>query len=159
MGMYEVLKDTGKVLQEAGKMGKPVMLKRGIASTIDEWLGAAEYLMESGCKDVILCERGLRNFDKHTRNILDLAAVPVAQQLSHLPVFVDPSHGVGKRDFVIPLAKAGIAVGAHGIIVEVHDRPAEALSDGPQALLPEDFSEMMIDIKKLAAALDLTIVN
>ena len=116
---------------------------------------AAEYILSQGNKNVLLCERGIRSYDKATRNLLDLSAVPVAQELSHLPIVVDPSHGTGRRDKVAPMAKGAIAVGAQSVIVEVHDRPHEALSDGPQALLPEDFAEMMRDLRKIANALEL----
>ena len=143
------------LLKKIGQLDKPAMLKRGISATIEEWLMAAEYILSQGNKNVLLCERGIRSYDKATRNLLDLSAVPVAQELSHLPIVVDPSHGTGRRDKVAPMAKGAIAVGAQSVIVEVHDRPHEALSDGPQALLPEDFAEMMRDLRKIANALEL----
>lgn len=141
------------LLKEAGKLDKPVLLKRGLSATIDEWLQSAEYLLSEGNRRVMLCERGIRTFSSHTRNTLDLNAVPVAQKLSHLPVLVDPSHGTGIRDKVAPLAKASAAVGAHGVIIEVHDRPAEALCDGPQAMPPEEFAELVAVLKKLGGVL------
>ena len=141
------------LLKEAGRLDKPVLLKRGLSATIDEWLQSAEYLLAEGNPRVILCERGIRTFSSHTRNTLDLNAVPVAQKLSHLPVLVDPSHGTGLRDKVAPLARASAAVGAHGVIIEVHDRPKEALCDGPQALPPEDFAELVVVLKKLGGVL------
>src|SRR5262249_13520601 len=122
------------LLKAAGQVRKPVLLKRGMAATLDELLLAAEYIMSEGNYDVVLCERGVRTFADHTRNTLDLSIVPAVQRLSHLPIIVDPSHGTGKRHKVIPLARAGVAVGADGIIVEVHPQPERALSDGPQAL-------------------------
>ncbi|MBI2362438.1 MAG: 3-deoxy-7-phosphoheptulonate synthase, partial [Elusimicrobia bacterium] len=141
------------LLKEAGRLDKPVLLKRGLSATIDEWLQSAEYLLSEGNRRVILCERGIRTFSSHTRNTLDLNAVPVAQKLSHLPVMVDPSHGTGLRDKVVPLARASAAVGAHGVIIEVHDRPKEALCDGPQALPPEDFAELVAVLRKLGGVL------
>jgi 3-deoxy-7-phosphoheptulonate synthase len=139
------------LLKELGKIDKPVMLKRGPSATIDEWMMSAEYILVGGNHRVILCERGIRSFDNHyARNTLDLNAVPIVKRLSHLPIVVDPSHGTGYRHLVSPLAKAAMAVGADSLIVEVHDHPDEALSDGPQALLPEDFSELMQDLSKMA---------
>ncbi len=143
------------LLAEAGKLDKPVMLKRGMSATIDEWLQAAEYILDQGNPHVILCERGLRSFDPHSRNMLDLTAVPIAKDLSHLPVIVDPSHGTGRRDKVAPLSLASIAVGANAIMVDVHDRPKEALCDGPQALLPKEFEELVGKLRGIAAALKL----
>ncbi len=130
------------LLQAAGEAGKPVLLKRGMSATIEEWLMAAEYIAQRGNLDIVLCERGIRTFEKATRNTLDISAVPVAQALSHLPVIVDPSHSGGKRDLVLPLSRAAIAVGADGIIVDVHPAPETALCDGPQALLEEDLAEL-----------------
>ncbi|MBX2813501.1 MAG: 3-deoxy-7-phosphoheptulonate synthase [Myxococcales bacterium] len=127
------------LLKKVGSMTKPVMLKRGMAATIEEWLLAAEYILDAGNTQVILCERGIRSFDKTTRNVLDIAAIPLVQGLSHLPVVADPSHGTGVREMVVPMAKAAMAAGAHGVIVETHPRPEVALSDGHQALLPEAF--------------------
>jgi 3-deoxy-7-phosphoheptulonate synthase len=125
------------------------MLKRGMAATLEELLLAAEYIMAEGNYNVILCERGVRTFADHTRNTLDLSLVPAVQNRSHLPIIVDPSHGTGKRHKVIPLARASIAVGADGIMVEVHNRPEQALSDGPQALLPDMFKQMVTDIRAI----------
>ena len=130
------------LLQAAGEAGKPVLLKRGMSATIEEWLMAAEYIAQRGNLDIVLCERGIRTFEKSTRNTLDISAVPVAQQLSHLPVIVDPSHSGGKRDLVLPLSRAAIAVGADGIIVDVHPAPETALCDGPQALTAADLDEL-----------------
>ena len=130
------------LLRRAGKSGKPVLLKRGMAATIDEWLMAAEYVMEGGNEQVILCERGVRTFAHHSRNTLDLSAVPVVRQESHLPVIVDPSHAAGFRDQVIPLSRAAVAVGCHGLMVEVHHAPETALSDGAQSLYPAQFDDM-----------------
>ena len=130
------------LLQAAGEAGKPVLLKRGMNATIEEWLMAAEYIAQRGNLDIVLCERGIRTFEKATRNTLDISAVPVAQALSHLPVIVDPSHSGGKRDLVLPLSRAAIAVGADGIIVDVHPAPETALCDGPQALTEADLDEL-----------------
>jgi len=139
------------LLKELGKIDKPVMLKRGPSATIDEWMMSAEYILVGGNERVILCERGIRSFDNHyARNTLDLNAVPIVKRLSHLPVVVDPSHGTGYRHLVPPLCKAAMAVGADSLIVEVHDRPEEALSDGPQALLPETLIDLMSDLKNMA---------
>jgi 3-deoxy-7-phosphoheptulonate synthase len=130
------------LLQAVGGIGKPVMLKRGMNATIEEWLMAAEYIAQRGNLDIVLCERGIRTFEKATRNTLDISAVPVAQRLSHLPVIVDPSHSGGRRDLVLPLSRAAIAVGADGIIVDVHPHPEQALCDGPQALVESDLREL-----------------
>ena len=130
------------LLQAAGGAGKPVMLKRGMNATIEEWLMAAEYIAQRGNLDIVLCERGIRTFESATRNTLDISAVPVAQRLSHLPVIVDPSHSGGRRDLVLPLSRAAIAVGADGIIVDVHPYPETALCDGPQALVGADIREL-----------------
>jgi 3-deoxy-7-phosphoheptulonate synthase len=130
------------LLQAVGGIGKPVMLKRGMNATIEEWLMAAEYIAQRGNLDIVLCERGIRTFEKATRNTLDISAVPVAQRLSHLPVIVDPSHSGGRRDLVVPLSRAAIAVGADGIIVDVHPQPETALCDGPQALVESDLREL-----------------
>jgi len=134
------------LLKRIGQARKPVMLKRGMSATLDEFLLAAEYVMSEGNYNVILCERGIRTFADHTRNTLDLSIVPAVQALSHLPIIVDPSHGTGRRDKVIPLARAAVAVGANGIMVEVHTHPERALSDGPQALLPEMFVQLSADV-------------
>jgi len=130
------------LLQAVGGAGKPVMLKRGMSATIEEWLMAAEYIAQRGNLEIVLCERGIRTFEKATRNTLDISAVPVAQRLSHLPVIVDPSHSGGRRDLVLPLSRAAIAVGADGIIVDVHPHPETALCDGPQALIESDLREL-----------------
>ena len=134
------------LLKAVGKCGKPVILKRGMMSTINETLMSAEYILSEGNKDVILCERGIRTFETETRNTLDISALPVLKKLSHLPVIVDPSHGTGHWDLVIPMAKAAIVAGADGLMVEVHPRPAEAFSDGAQSLKPERFRQMMEEI-------------
>jgi 3-deoxy-7-phosphoheptulonate synthase len=130
------------LLRRAGKAGKPVLLKRGLSATIEEWLMAAEYIMEGGNTQVILCERGIRTFAHHTRNTLDLSAIPVVRKESHLPVIVDPSHADGRRDQVLPLSRAAVAVGCHGLIVEVHHNPEKAMSDGAQSLYPNQFEEL-----------------
>ena len=139
-----------ELLKEVGKTGMPVLLKRGLSATIEEWLMAAEYLMASGTDQVVLCERGIRTFEKATRNTLDCSAIPVVQKLSHLPVIGDPSHATGIRDMVAPMSLALIAGGASGIVVEVHDHPEKALSDGPQSLYPSQFSKLMHDIQAMA---------
>ena len=135
------------LLKALGSAGKPVLLKRGLSSTIEEFLLAAEYIIAHGNPNVVLCERGIRTFETATRNTLDLAAVPLLNELSHLPVIVDPSHATGKRSLVKPLAKAAVAVGADGLMTEVHPRPEEAWSDGPQSLRPEDFAQMMKELE------------
>jgi 3-deoxy-7-phosphoheptulonate synthase len=137
------------LLRRAGKASKPVLLKRGMAATIDEWLMAAEYIMEGGNSQVILCERGVRTFVHHSRNTLDLSAVSVVVKESHLPIIVDPSHAAGRRDQVIPLSRAAVAVGAHGLIVEVHHAPEEALSDGAQSLYPDQFEKMCRQVRSI----------
>jgi 3-deoxy-7-phosphoheptulonate synthase len=141
-----------RLLLEVGTAKKPVLLKRGLSATIKEWLMAAEYIMSKGNQRVILCERGIRTFETATRNTLDLSAVPVLKKLTHLPVVVDPSHGVGKWDLVAPMAKAAIAAGADGLIIEVHTNPEEAFSDGEQSLRPDDFKKLMKELKPIAAA-------
>ena len=146
-----------KLLKEVGSRQKPVLLKRGMSSTVKELLLAAEYIMSEGNYDVILCERGIRTFEDATRNTLDLSVVPLIKQLSHLPVIVDPSHATGKWDLVPPMALAAVAAGADGIMVEVHPRPEEALSDGPQALLPSTFAKLMNDLGTLASAVGRTL--
>lgn len=138
------------LLREAGKTGLPVLLKRGLASTIDEWLNAAEYIMSEGNKNVILCERGIRTYETSTRNTLDISAVPVIKNKSHLPILVDPSHACGVREFVAPLSMAAVAAGADGLIIEVHITPEKAVSDGPQSLNPEDFKALCDDLRRLA---------
>src|SRR6266487_3535483 len=137
------------LLQAAGSAGKPVMLKRGMNATIEEWLMAAEYIAQRGNLDIVLCERGIRTFETATRNTLDISAVPVAQRLSHLPVIVDPSHSGGRRDLVLPLSRAAVAVGADGIIVDVHPEPATALCDGDQALVDADIRELAVVMSTL----------
>jgi len=137
------------LLRRVGQAKKPVMLKRGMSATLDELLLAGEYIMAEGNYNVILCERGVRTFADHTRNTLDLSIVPAVQHRSHLPIIVDPSHGTGKRHKVIPLARAAIAAGADGIMVEVHNHPEQALSDGPQALLPEMFKQLVTDVRAI----------
>jgi 3-deoxy-7-phosphoheptulonate synthase len=137
------------LLRRVGQAGKPVMLKRGMSATLDELLLAAEYIMAEGNYNVILCERGVRTFADHTRNTLDLSIVPAVQHRSHLPIIVDPSHGTGKRHKVIPLARAAIAAGADGIMVEVHNHPEQALSDGPQALLPDMFKQLVAEVRAI----------
>ncbi len=137
------------LLRRVGQARKPVMLKRGMSATLDELLLAAEYIMAEGNYNVILCERGVRTFADHTRNTLDLSIVPAVQNRSHLPIIVDPSHGTGKRHKVIPLARAAVAAGADGIMVEVHNHPEQALSDGPQALLPEMFKQLVADVRAI----------
>ncbi len=141
------------LLKEVGQCGKPVLLKRGMATTIKELLLSAEYVLAGGNANVILCERGIRTFETTTRFTLDLNAVPVIKKLSHLPVIVDPSHGTGHWEYVAPMAKAGIACGADGLIIEVHHQPAEALSDGPQSLKPDKFARLMSELRALAQAL------
>jgi 3-deoxy-7-phosphoheptulonate synthase len=138
------------LLREAGRAEVPVLLKRGFSATIKELLMAAEYIMSEGNERVILCERGIRTFSDFTRFTLDLAAVPVLKRETHLPVIVDPSHATGRRDMVIPLARAAIAAGADGVMVEVHHRPEEALSDGPQALVPDQFAQLMRELAPIA---------
>ncbi|MCZ6703943.1 MAG: 3-deoxy-7-phosphoheptulonate synthase [Ignavibacteria bacterium] len=138
------------LLRELGRVDKPVMIKRGMAATIDDWLMAAEYILASGNEKVFLCERGIRTFETSTRNTFDLSAIPVIQQRSHLPVFADPSHATGIRDKVIPMARAAVAAGADGLMIEVHNNPAAAMSDGPQALLPSQFNELMDQVRKIA---------
>jgi 3-deoxy-7-phosphoheptulonate synthase len=141
------------LLRRAGRSRKPVVLKRGMAATIEEWLMAAEYILEGGNTQVILCERGVRTFAHHSRNTLDLSAVSVVRKESHLPVIVDPSHAAGRRDQVIPLSRAAVAVGAHGLMVEVHHAPEAALSDGPQSLYPEQFELLCTQIRSISEVL------
>lgn len=145
------------LLKEVGMCGKPVMLKRGMMATIEEFLNAAEYILHHGNDQVILCERGLRTFETSTRNTLDLSAVPMLKNLTHLPVIVDPSHGTGHRWMVGPMAKAAVAVGADGVMMEVHYKPEIALCDGHQSLTPDLFNELMIDLRKIAGAVGKTI--
>ena len=137
------------LLRRAGKAKLPVLLKRGLSATLDEWLLAAEYVMAEGNYQIVLCERGIRTFAQHTRNTLDLAAIPAVRRISHLPVIVDPSHGTGKNFMVTPLARAGVAVGADGLIVEVHDQPEHALSDGAQALTLEQYEDLVREVRSI----------
>jgi 3-deoxy-7-phosphoheptulonate synthase len=139
------------LLKRAGQLRKPVMIKRGLSATLDEFLMAAEYVMSEGNYEVILCERGVRTFADHTRNTLDLSIIPAVRRVSHLPILVDPSHGTGKRDSVLPMARAAVASGADGILVEVHDHPEKALSDGPQSIYPDQFACMMDELERIAA--------
>ncbi|MEX0991606.1 MAG: 3-deoxy-7-phosphoheptulonate synthase [Actinomycetota bacterium] len=141
------------LLTEAGKAGKPVMLKRGFSSTVEEWLMAAEYIAREGNQDIILCERGIRTFEPSTRNTLDLGGMLVAQKESHLPVIVDPSHATGRRDLVEPMARAALAAGADGVMIDVHDNPSEALCDGPQALVPDELTRLGAELAALATAM------
>jgi 3-deoxy-7-phosphoheptulonate synthase len=141
------------LLRELGRARTPVMLKRGISATIEEWLLSAEYILAGGNTDVMLCERGIRTFESYTRNTLDISAIPVVQQLSHLPVIVDPSHGTGRRDKVTPMARAAVAAGADGLIIEVHCDPDHALSDGAQSLFPAQFDRLMAELRIIAPAI------
>ncbi len=141
------------LLRSAGRAGKPVLLKRGMSATIDELLLAAEYILAEGNPDVILCERGIRSFDTHTRNLFDLAAIPVVKSLSHLPIIADPSHGTGIRSKVTPMGRAAVAAGADGLIVEVHPNPPKAMSDGAQSLYPEQFTKLVDEVKVIARAI------
>jgi 3-deoxy-7-phosphoheptulonate synthase len=141
-----------RLLIEVGSAQKPVLLKRGLSATIKEWLMSAEYIMSRGNQEVMLCERGIRTFETATRNTLDLSAIPVLKQLTHQPVVVDPSHGVGKWDLVAPMAKAAVAAGADALIIEVHTNPEEAMSDGEQSLRPDHFEQLMRELKPVAEA-------
>lgn len=145
------------LLRRAGRCGKPILLKRGMSSTVDELLLAAEYILDQGNPDVVLCERGIRTFADHTRNTLDLSAITAVQRISHLPIIADPSHASGKRKMVLPLARASVAVGAHGLMVEVHDEPEKALSDGSQAILPHEFDQLMDEVRALAPVVGRTL--
>jgi 3-deoxy-7-phosphoheptulonate synthase len=145
------------LLRELGKLRKPVLLKRGIAATIEELLLSAEYILAGGNYDVILCERGIRTFETYTRNTMDISAIPVVKKLSHLPMVADPSHGTGRRDKVVPMARAAVAAGADGLLVEVHPDPDHALSDGAQSLWPEQFGELMGQLRIIAPAVGRTI--
>jgi 3-deoxy-7-phosphoheptulonate synthase len=140
------------LLRELGKARKPVLLKRGISATIEEWLLSAEYIVSGGNYDVILCERGIRTFETYTRNTMDISAIPVCKSLSHLPIAADPSHGTGRRDKVAPMARAAVAAGADSVIVEVHCAPDKALSDGAQSLYPHQFAELMDQLRMIAPA-------
>ncbi len=141
------------LLKELGKTDKPIMLKRGLSALIEEWLMSAEYILSEGNKDVMLCERGIRTFEKYTRNTFDLSAIPVVHKKSHLPVIADPSHATGLRDQVAPMARAAVAAGADGLMIEIHNDPEKALSDGPQALLPEDFLNLVKELHQIAKAI------
>ena len=147
------------LLKRVGKLGKPVLLKRGMAATIQDLLLSAEYVLAEGNTNVILCERGLRSFDTTSRNLFDLTAIPVVQQLSHLPIVADPSHGTGRRDKVLPMARAAVAAGADGILIEVHPTPEKALSDGAQSQTPSQFAETMVQLRAVAAAIGRTIAG
>ncbi len=144
------------LLKELGSAKKPVMLKRGLSATVEDWLMSAEYILSNGNPNVFLCERGIRTFETYTRNTFDISAIPVVHKRSHLPVFADPSHATGLRDKVIPMARAAVAAGADGLMVEVHHDPEKALSDGPQALLPYQFEEMMQQIRMIASVIGRT---
>ena len=146
-----------RLLSELGRIGRPVLLKRGMSATIEEWLMAAEYIVSGGNSQVILCERGIRTFETYTRNTLDISAVPIAKELSHLPVFVDPSHGTGDWRWVTPMSLAAVAAGADGLMIEVHPRPQEALSDGAQSLTPGKFSELKKLVERVAQSIGRTI--
>ncbi len=141
------------LLKELGRVRKPVMLKRGLAATIEEWLLSAEYIMMGGNHEVILCERGIRTFERYTRNTLDISAIPVIKTLSHLPIAVDPSHGTGRRNKVPPMARAAVAAGADALLIEVHHAPEMALSDGAQSLYPEQFQKLMGELRIIAPAI------
>jgi len=141
------------LLKELGNVKKPVMLKRGIAATIEEWLMSAEYILSGGNNNVMLCERGIRTFENATRNTFDLSAIPVVHKKSHLPVIADPSHATGMRDQVPPMARAAVAAGADGLMIEIHDDPENALSDGPQALYPDTFQKLMKELRLIAQAI------
>ena len=141
------------LLKELGKLRTPILLKRGISATIEEWLLSAEYILSGGNPDVVLCERGIRTFERYTRNTLDISAIPVIQKLSHLPIVADPSHGIGIRDKVAPMARAAVAAGADGLIIEVHPDPDHALSDGAQSLFPEQFAQLMSEVRIIAPAI------
>jgi 3-deoxy-7-phosphoheptulonate synthase len=145
------------LLKRAGRAKKPVLLKRGMSATLEEFLMAAEYILSEGNYSVALCERGVRTFADHTRNTLDLSLIPAVQRLSHLPILVDPSHGTGKRNKVTPLSRAAVAVGADGLMVEVHNKPDEAMSDGPQSLFPDQFDELMTQVRQIAAVVGRTV--
>jgi 3-deoxy-7-phosphoheptulonate synthase len=145
------------LLREVGKVSKPVLLKRGISATLEELLLSAEYIMMGGNYQVVLCERGIRTFESYTRNTLDISAIPVIKKLSHLPIIVDPSHGTGRRDKVPPMARAAVAAGADGLLIEVHNDPEKALSDGAQSLYPEQFEQLMKELAMIAPAVGRTI--
>jgi 3-deoxy-7-phosphoheptulonate synthase len=141
------------LLKRAGRAKKPVLLKRGMSATLDEFLMAAEYILAEGNYNVILCERGVRTFSDHTRNTLDLSMIPAVQLRSHLPIVVDPSHGTGRRNKVLPLSRAAVAAGADGLLVEVHNDPDRALSDGMQSIVPSEFAQLMVEVNQIAGVL------
>jgi 3-deoxy-7-phosphoheptulonate synthase len=145
------------LLKELGRVRRPVLLKRGLSATIEEWLLSAEYILAGGNTQVVLCERGIRTFENATRNTLDISAIPVVKKRSHLPILVDPSHGTGRRDKVIPMARAAVAAGADGLLIEVHDNPEKALSDGAQSLYPEQFDRLMGELRVIAPVLGRTL--
>ena len=145
------------LLRELGKIRKPILLKRGISATIEELLLSAEYILSGGNYEVILCERGIRTFETYTRNTMDISAIPVVKKLSHLPMIGDPSHGIGRRDYVPAMARAAVAAGADGLIMEVHHDPDHALSDGAQSLFPGQFNELMQQLRLIAAAVGRTV--
>jgi 3-deoxy-7-phosphoheptulonate synthase len=147
------------LLKVVGRLDKPVLLKRGMAATINDLLLSAEYILAEGNGRVILCERGVRTFDPATRNMFDLTAIPVVQSLSHLPIVADPSHGTGSRERVTPMARAAVAAGADGILVEVHPNPDRALSDGAQSLFPEQFTQLVVELRQIARAIGRTIAR
>jgi 3-deoxy-7-phosphoheptulonate synthase len=142
------------LLKEVGKSGRPALLKRGMYSTLEEWLNCAEYILSEGNPDVILCERGIRTFEKYTRNTLDLSAVPAIKELTHLPIIIDPTHSTGRLSLIAPMSSAAVAAGADGLIIEVHNKPEEALCDADQALTPEMFSNVMSQVRPLKAFLE-----
>ncbi|MCD5407192.1 MAG: 3-deoxy-7-phosphoheptulonate synthase [Desulfotomaculum sp.] len=148
-----------QLLRAVGRSDKPVLLKRGLSATIEEWLMAAEYIMSEGNANIVFCERGIRTFETYTRNTLDLSAVPSIQKLSHLPIIVDPSHATGKHEMIAPMAKAALAAGADGIMVEMHPEPTKALCDGPQSLAPAEFDQLMKELQRLATAMDREIAS
>ena len=141
------------LLKEVGKYKKPVLLKRGISATLMELFLSAEYILSSGNKEVILCERGIRTFEDATRNTVDISAIGLVEELSHLPIIVDPSHATGRRSLIAPISKAAVAAGADGLLIEVHTHPEEALSDGAQSLLPKDFEKLMRELERIAEAI------
>jgi 3-deoxy-7-phosphoheptulonate synthase len=145
------------LLKELGKAPKPILLKRGISATLEELLLSAEYVMSGGNYNVVLCERGIRTFESYTRNTLDVSAIPVVHKLSHLPIIADPSHATGRRDKVVPMARAAVAAGADGLLVEVHNNPEKALSDGAQALYPDQFEQLMRELRMIAPAVGRTL--
>jgi 3-deoxy-7-phosphoheptulonate synthase len=146
------------LLKELAKVRRPVLLKRGPSATIEEWLLSAEYIMTGGNHEIVLCERGIRTFENYTRNTLDISAIPVIKKLSHLPILVDPSHGTGRRDKVAPMARAAVAAGADGLLIEVHHAPETALCDGAQSLYPDQFRELMSQLNMIAPAVQRAMV-